>query len=152
MSEADITFYSSGDNHFVNDFNTDLYVHDGLHFNAKTNSKAMKVDGVHQNISLDEDADISNVDTSGDSSDDVCIVDSMDGINNDDEDDNNNVDFSVNSDNTGDIRFKDGGDISVYNSDGLDNISGEYYDEIGDDVNKRIKHTFPCINVCPARV
>ena len=37
--------------------------------------------------------------------------------------------------NSGDIYYKDGGDISVTNSDGLDFKTGDYYGEISDHVN-----------------
>ena len=52
----------------------------------------MNADVVQQNMSPDNNADILNVDTFGDSADDVVICEeSMDGIKSSDENDSNNI-------------------------------------------------------------
>ena len=94
----------------------------------------MNADVVQQNISPDDNADILNMDTFGDSADDVVIgEESMDGINSSDDDDSNNIGVSVN---TGDIRYEDGGVIIANNSDVLGDINGDYYDNISNDGNR----------------
>ena len=136
IAEADSASYSSDGDHFISSFDTEWFEHDGLHVNPKTVSKVFNADVVQQNISLDGNADILNLDTFGNSADDVVIGEkSMNGINSSDEDDSNNIGIGVNSVNTGDIRYEDGGDIIANNSDGLGDIIGDYYDDISDDGN-----------------
>ena len=82
IAEADSASYPSDGDHFINNFDTEWCEHDGLHVNTKTITKVMNADVVQQNISPDDNADILNEDTFGDSADDVVIgEESMDGIN-----------------------------------------------------------------------
>ena len=63
IAEADSASYSSDEDYFINNFDTEWCEYDGLHITIKPVTKVMNAEVVKQNISPDDNAGILNEDT-----------------------------------------------------------------------------------------